>query len=235
MLNQNESYLRETKKTTEFFTFNILYPVLFLFYLVTSSLVIIISTIGISVIFYFPFFFKKLSVRSFLNFSVVIYLTLSLIVSVSPKLQFLSFKFSNPDMFECQGEIIDYKTHWESTTKVSNASAYVNTIYTTNNLNIKTNSRKTLAFYSTNLWNSKHDISKKKKELETEMNNHIKERNFKILINKKGDSKLFMTTKVFLFKGSFGFQFLVMIFKFLIIIVSIIFLYPLIKKVINVK
>ncbi len=235
MLNQNESYLKETKKTTDFFTFKILYPLLFLFYLATSSLVIIISTIGISVIFYFLFFLKKISFRSFLNFSVAIYLTLSLIVSVSPKLQFLSFKFSNPDMFENQGKIIDYKIHWESTTKVSNASAYVNTVYTVNSLNIKTTSKKTLTFYSSALWNSEYDISKKKKELEAEINNHIKERNFKILINKKGDSKLFMTTKAFLFKGSFGFQFLVMILKFLIIPISLIFIFPLVKKVINTK
>lgn len=226
MLNRNNDWLQESKKATENFTSRVLAPILYLIFFVTSPLLVIVTTIILTPIFCL-IIDKKIRInKRFFLVSFGVYVMMSLILSLSPRLQLESFKFFHPNWQEVDGKVTSYKTDWTPTTKhsASSATAIINYEYTVDGENYKYFTRDAIAHYSNQIWNTENNKSDYINLLEKALQNHIKNKEYKILIKDKSRSKLFIPLDYFETGYSFGFQFLFLILKVLCFIGVVIFL-----------
>ncbi|MCW3166959.1 hypothetical protein OMO38_00325 [Chryseobacterium sp. 09-1422] len=225
MINRNHDYLQETKKTTENFASRYLGPILYLIFFLTSPLFVIVGTFVLTPIFYLGLYRNIRITKKFFLVSFGVYLFLSVILSLSPRLQFESFKFFHPNWQEVDGKITSFKTDWTPTTKnsASSATAMISYAYTVDGKRYEYYTRDAVAHYSNQIWNTESNKENYKNLLEKALQNHIKNREYKILIKNKTMSKLFIPLDYFSSPYSFYFQFLIIILKFLGVLAIIIF------------
>ena len=226
MINNNNDWLQESKKATENFTSRYLMPILYLIFFLTSSLFVIVATVVLTPIFYLLVYGKiKINKRFFLV-SFGVYLMMSLILSLSPRLQLESFKFFHPNWQEVDGKITSYKTDWTPTTKnsASSATAIISYAYTVNGKQHEYYTRDAIAHYSNQIWNTERNKSNYQNLLDKALQSYIKNKKYKILIKDENQSKLFIPLDYFSNSYSFNFQFLIIILKFLSFLAIIIFL-----------
>lgn len=151
---------------------------------------------------------------------------MSLILSLSPRLQLESFKFYHPNWQEVDGKITSYKTDWTPTTKhsASSATTTIKYAYKVDGKKYEYYTRDAIAHYSKQIWNTESNRSNYKYLLDKALQNRIKNKEYKILIKDKSRSKLFIPLDYFITGYSFGFQFFIIILKILSFLAIIIFL-----------
>lgn len=224
MNNSNENYLKETRKLYDKITYKFLMPVLYIVFLCVSPPPVLIFTIVLSPLLFMLFFNRKLFSKKFAIFSFTIYLTGSAIYSCLPWFQYRSFLFFHPSWTEAEGRIIDYKIRWTPTTKQSAASSTASITYT---YRVGDKERQVYASeavdrYSNNLWNTDGDIEGHNLALDKQIKEYINAKNYKILINRANDSRLFIPLDYFSFWGALPLQIILMLLKIIVALAIII-------------
>ncbi|WP_286859348.1 MULTISPECIES: hypothetical protein [Sphingobacterium] len=230
MNNSNESYLKETRKLYDKITYKFLMPVLYIVFLCVSPPPVLIFTIVLSPLLFILFFNRKLFSKKFAIFSFVIYLTGSTIYSCLPWFQYRSFLFFHPSWTEAEGRIIDYKIRWTPTTKHSAASSTASITYTyrVGDKEQRVYASEATRRYSNNLWNTDCDIEGHNLALDKQIKEYINAKNYKILINRTDDSRLFIPLDYFSFWVALPLQIILMLLKIIValaIIISLPYIY----------
>ena len=225
-MNRNNEWLEESKKATENFTSRYLMPILYVIFFLTSPLFVIIATIVLTPIFCLIIYRQIRINKRFFLVSFGTFLIMSLILSLSPRLQFESFKFFHPNWQEVDGKITSYKTDWTPTTKhsASSATAIISYTYKVAGKKYEYYTRDAIAHYSNQIWNTESNKNDYVNLLEKALQKHIKNKEYRILVKDKSRSKLFIPMDYFATEYSFNFQFLIIILKFLSFLAIIIFL-----------
>lgn len=222
----NNSQLKEVREANEKFVFKYLYPLLYFVFLFTSPVAVIVLTVVLTPIFYRLFYTKIEFSRRLFNFSVGIYLIISLVYSCLPSLQLESFKIFHPNWVKANGKITDYNIKWIPTTNTSAASsvADIKYSYEINGELMFVNRIDAISFYSNKLWNNKNDKLTLSLKLQNKIQNIINSNNYEIWTDRENKSQIFIPLDTFSFKTSFIFQFLITILKCIFILLIIIFL-----------
>lgn len=210
---------------SDFIVFKIIYPLLGILMIILNPLSIFGLAILISIIFYLIFFGRNLCIKIFLFVFAAFYFLFLMIYSLSPKIQYIEFKYSHFKWIEVDGKISDFAVDWKgSKSRKSGVDIKYQFFY-----DHKTYSgmQKNVIQHYTNsvFWDSDKEIKQSNQTLSSDMKDYISEKNYKIYYKAEtGESKVLMPLNNFLLSNSFAFNILFALSKIIFIPLLVIFL-----------
>ena len=205
-MNSNEAYLKKGKKVTDFLTWYFIAPILLIIYIIVNPISICIVSLVISVLFFLLIFKSLKRWKSLLVVCLLLYTFLLSIYSFSPYLQYQEFRISHWNWEKTNGNPEKYFAKWEEIYRRKNPKAIADIQYS---FHYKNELKQVTEFDAIKLvypWFFGKTDAKKEElvhSLSQHINEYIKNKDFKILVNpKNGDSKLFFTTEKVFFANS---------------------------------
>lgn len=231
MIDNNNSYLNETRKKSDFIAFRIIYPLLCLLFVILNPLSFFALALFVSIIIYILVFREHIFRKTFLYLFAPVYLCFIFIYSISPKVKYLEFKTTHWNWIEVKGEISDFDITWKGG-KSRYSSANISYHYTVNNRKYQENESNVIENRSNSVfWVSEKEKEELNLDLHKNVEQYIQERNFKIFYNPKtGESKILMPLKLILLSNSSGFNFVFCMLKVMLLPILLIMLFMIFSK-----
>jgi len=206
-MNYNNDNFKMSDKKSDFVVLKIIYPLIGLLIVILNPLSIFGIALLVSVPFYFIIFKSDSGKRTFLFLTGGLYVLFLLMYSVSPKVQYLEFKFSHYNWIEVDGRITDFSIDWKSG-KNRKSIADIKYQFKSNDHTYKREETGAVVHYTNSIfWDSEKDKMRSNAILESDVKDYINEKNYRILYHPKTrKSKIMMPLNMFLFSNSGGFN-----------------------------
>lgn len=214
--NQNEG--SSWKKISDYFVFNIIYPLIGLVVIAVNPLSVFALALLISISVYVTVFRRSFVRKSFLFLLGGIYAMLMFIYSLSPRIQYEEFKITHPHWKEVEGNISKFDVSWEGG-KRRKSVAKIFYQYTINNKRFKAFENDAIENKSYSVfWVSDEGKKQYNRDMEESMNEYIRDKNFKIMANvQTNECKIFIPLNFILLSNSSGFNILATFLKIILV------------------